>query len=112
MNLARLVTTALIPALSFVVLPGAAPFGVPALDAQQAIELPARDRSVSLDTETLYQVGGMQAADWQTFGERIVPAFSATGELFLLDSDNYRIVGRRAGRESGARIRGRGRRTR
>ena len=65
--------------------------GVPLLGAQEVIELPAEDRWLAADFEELYRVGSMQGDRWDTFGRVGAVAFGATGNLYVLDTQNAAI---------------------
>lgn len=66
--------------------------GVPALTAQDVIELPAADQWLDADFEELYRVGSMQGGGWDTFGRVAAVEFDATGNLYLLDSQAAQVT--------------------
>ena len=70
------------------VLPG----HVPALNAQQVIELPAEDRLLAADFEEVYRIGSFDGDEWETFGRVGGLAFDAAGNLYVLDSQAARFV--------------------
>ena len=68
------------------VLLGVLPGHVPALDAQQVIELPAEDRLLAADFEEVYRIGSFGGDEWEVFGRVGGLAFDAAGSLYVLDS--------------------------
>lgn len=65
---------------------------VPALSAQQSVELPGRDRAIAPEPEQVYSIGSMTGEEWETFGEVDRVAFDGEGNLYVLDRQNFRVV--------------------
>jgi hypothetical protein len=63
-----------------------------ALSAQAIIDLPDRDRPLAVEAQDLYSVGSMAGDDWEMFSRVTGVAFDGTGNLYILDADNYRVV--------------------
>lgn len=79
-----------------VAVPGAA-LGAPGLHAQEMVDLPGEDRSVSPDLELVYAIGSAAAAaGWEEFTSISGIAFDGEGNLYLLDGTrreaNARVV--------------------
>ncbi len=71
----------------------------PALRAQEAIELPGRDRPLEADFDELFRVGVFDGEPWEMFGEVSQVAFDGEGNLYVFDgtpsllgSGNLRIL--------------------
>jgi len=62
------------------------------VNAQEVTQLPARDRSVALEVDPVYSVGGIAGEDWQIFGENVQVGFDGNGGLHILDGDNFRVL--------------------
>lgn len=62
------------------------------LTAQDVVDLPARDRAASLTAEPAYEIGGMNAQDWQLFGTPVLVGFDGDGALKILDENNFRVL--------------------
>ena len=64
------------------------------LSAQEVIQLPAEDRSLTPDSEEVYRLGTYSGADWEQFGD-IAVAFDGAGRLYVLDHhvDSIFVVG-------------------
>lgn len=60
--------------------------------AQRMVELPARDRTASIELQDVYAIGGLDAPNWAAFGARLALAFDPDGRLLVLDSDNHRLL--------------------
>ena len=60
--------------------------------AQQALELPDRDRMLEGAMEEVFSVGTFDGADWETFGEIRQVAFDGDGNLHILDAQTSRFV--------------------
>jgi len=60
--------------------------------AQNRIELPGEDRSLTLDVQELFSVGSITGEEWETFSRVTGVAFDEEGNLYLLDADNFRVV--------------------
>ena len=72
---------------------------VPApLFAQEAIDLPARDRALSADFQEVFRVGAMDGESWEMLGTVRHAGFDADGNLYLvdgagtLDADGLRVL--------------------
>ncbi len=65
---------------------------VPAVSAQESVELPGRDRVIALEGEQAYSVGSIAGEAWETFGEVRRVAFDGQGNLYVLDGQNFRVV--------------------
>ncbi len=70
-----------------------------ALQAQEVIELPGRDRLIDPDFEEVYRVGVLEGESWEMFGAVNQVAFDAEGNLFVFDgttglmgSGNLRVL--------------------
>jgi hypothetical protein len=50
------------------------------------------DRALSIQVHDEFQVGSMDAEEWQTFSRIAGVAFDGVGNLYLLDADNFRVV--------------------
>lgn len=59
--------------------------GSPALQAQEVIELPGRDRRIIPEFEEVYRVGVVEGASWETFTWIPRVAFDAGGNLYVFD---------------------------
>lgn len=62
------------------------------LAAQQRVELPAKDRPLTLDARTLFQVGEVDGEEYETFGNVNDVAFDRQGNLYVLDASAYRVL--------------------
>ena len=60
--------------------------------AQQAVQIPARDRVLQGEPQTLFAIGAMEGADWETFGDVAQVAFDARDNLYVLDRGNHRVL--------------------
>lgn len=72
---------------------------VPApLSAQEVIDLPARDRTLSADFQEVFRVGAMDGESWEMLGTVRHAGFDADGNLYLvdgagtLDADGLRVL--------------------
>ena len=63
-----------------------------ALSAQAVVDLPDRDRPLTVESQELYSVGSIYGDEWETFSRVAGVAFDAEGNLYILDADNYRVV--------------------
>lgn len=63
----------------------ASPFAAPALQAQEVIELPGRDRGIDPGFEEVYRVGVVDGESWEMFGQVSRVAFDAEGHLYVFD---------------------------
>ena len=77
MRAAALITAFLLPA---------------ALGAQQTIQLPARDKTLSDKIPVLFTVGREEGEDWEILSGVRAVAFDARDNLYLLDANNYRVL--------------------
>ncbi len=60
--------------------------------AQQAVQIPARDRVLQGKPQTLFAIGALEGADWETFGDVAQVAFDAHDNLYVLDRGNHRVL--------------------
>lgn len=60
--------------------------------SQQSVELPRRDRALSVPIEEVFSVGTFDGADWETFGEIRQVAFDGAGNLHILDAQTSRMI--------------------
>ena len=67
-------------------------FTVLGADGSQAPSAPAVDLELAAVTEELYTVGSFSGQDWETFGRIADVDFDASGNLYILDEGNYRVV--------------------
>ena len=58
---------------------------------QQPVTLPATDRPLSLATRTLFTLGELDGADHESFAMVTDVAFDADGNVYVLDSQAYRV---------------------
>ena len=65
---------------------------VPAVSAQESVELPGRDRAIAPEPVHAYSVGSITGEEWETFGEVSRVAFDGQGNLYVLDRQNFRVV--------------------
>lgn len=66
---------------------GGAPAG-----AQQAVQLPARDRLLEGRPQTVFAVGAAEGQDWEMFGAVASVAFDGEENLYVLDRAGYRVL--------------------
>jgi hypothetical protein len=62
------------------------------LVAQEATDLPGNDKAISATLGDVFNVGTFDGADWETFGDVQGVAFDAAGNLYVFDTQNYRVV--------------------
>jgi hypothetical protein len=62
------------------------------LAAQEVSDLPAGDRPLNANFETVFSVGSIDGEEWETFGEIRGLAFDADGNLFIFDGQSSRFV--------------------
>jgi hypothetical protein len=74
-----------------VIVLGLALGGVP-LPAQQSVKLPARDRPLTERPATLFTVGAEEGESWELFSGIRGAAFDRADNLYVLDSQNSRVV--------------------
>jgi hypothetical protein len=63
-----------------------------ALIAQQTVQLPARDKTLSVKIPVLFTVGREEGADWEILSGVRAAAFDARDKLYLLDANNFRVL--------------------
>ncbi|WP_420635033.1 hypothetical protein [Candidatus Palauibacter sp.] len=75
------------------------PFAIPALQAQEVIELPGGDRAIDPEFEEVYRVGVLDGESWEMFARVTRVAFDAEGNLYVFDgtpgglsSGNVRVL--------------------
>ena len=59
--------------------------------AQRVIDLPGEDRPLADDVEEVFRVGGIEATDWDAFGNVQGVAFDGEGNLYIYDSQVTRF---------------------
>ncbi|MCY4571497.1 MAG: hypothetical protein OXF01_01745 [Gemmatimonadetes bacterium] len=52
----------------------------------------AQDRPLTADFPEVYRVGGLSAPDWAQFTERGDLGFDASGNLYVLDAEAFRVI--------------------
>jgi len=62
------------------------------LEAQQVIELPARDRALDARLEEVYRVGSIDGDDWEQFGDVRSVGFDAEGRLYVFDAQASHVI--------------------
>lgn len=60
----------------------------PGLQAQDAIELPGRDRPIEPDFDEVYRIGVLDGESWEMFGRIRRVAFDAEGNLYVFDASD------------------------
>jgi hypothetical protein len=65
---------------------------VVALNAQQIVELPARDRALTESPVNVFTVGRAEGESWEMFSGISGMAFDDTDNLYVLDRENFRVV--------------------
>ena len=66
--------------------------GVVAVVAGIAGQVAAQDRPLSADFEEVYRVGGVNAPEWAFFKDYEPTGFDAAGNLYVFDTQAYRVV--------------------
>ena len=66
-------------------LPRSSPFAIPALQAQEVVEVTGRDRPIEPEFEEVYRVGVLDGESWEMFAEVAQVAFDAEGNLHVFD---------------------------
>ena len=61
------------------------PLAIPALRAQEVLEVTGRDRPIEPDFEEVYRVGVLDGESWEMFAEVAQVAFDAEGNLYVFD---------------------------
>ncbi|MFC1660283.1 hypothetical protein ACFL3S_02295 [Gemmatimonadota bacterium] len=59
---------------------------------QRMVDLPSEDRLLATQTEDVFTVGSLLGEEWETFSRIGGVAFDETGNLYILDTDNFRVV--------------------
>lgn len=67
-------------------------FTVSSADGSQTASARAVDLELAATTEELYTVGTFSGQDWEAFGRIADVDFDASGNLYILDEGNYRVV--------------------
>ena len=62
------------------------------LGAQQVTDLPGDDKALQANLDDVFSVGTFDGADWETFGEVQGVAFDGAGNLYVFDTQNFRVV--------------------
>ena len=62
--------------------------GATALQAQEVVELPGRDRLIEPDFEEVYSVGVLDGESWEMFGRIRRVAFDAESNLYVFDASD------------------------
>jgi hypothetical protein len=60
--------------------------------AQDRIDLPGEDRTLTMEIQEVFSVGFITGDEWETFSRLTGVAFDQEGNLYLLDADNFRVV--------------------
>src|SRR5690606_21576541 len=60
--------------------------------AQQAGQIPARDRVLQGEPQTLFAIGALEGADWETLSDVAQVAVDARDNLYVLDRGNHRVL--------------------
>lgn len=60
--------------------------------SQEVVDLPAADKPITVTQEDLYSVGSMAGEPWETFGRVAAIAFDGEGNLYILDTQNFKVV--------------------
>ena len=60
--------------------------------AQEIIELPGEDRSLTPDFEEVYRLGALSGGDWEQFGNVGALGFDGMGRLYVFDNQTDRIT--------------------
>lgn len=63
-----------------------------AAEAQRPVELPRRDRDLSIPMDEVFSVGTFDGEEWETFGDIRQVAFDGAGNLYILDAQTSRFV--------------------
>ena len=66
-------------------LPRDAPFIIPALRAQEVVEVSGRDRPIEPGFEEVFRVGVVDGESWEMFAQVSQVAFDANGNLYVFD---------------------------
>ena len=65
--------------------PWDAPLVIPALQAQEVVEVTGRDRPIEAGFEEVYRVGVVEGEPWEMFAQVSQVAFDANGNLYVFD---------------------------
>ena len=60
--------------------------------SQQVVDLPEKDRPLAVSEEVVFSVGSMAGEEWETFAKVGGVAFDEGGNLYVLDTQNFRVV--------------------
>jgi hypothetical protein len=60
--------------------------------AQQQVAMPARDRALTDQPAPVFTVGAAEGENWEMFSGILATAFDAAENLYVLDSQNARVV--------------------
>ncbi|MCG6957659.1 MAG: 6-bladed beta-propeller [Gemmatimonadetes bacterium] len=60
--------------------------------AQQATDLPGSDKAISAPLDNVFSIGTFDGADWETFGDVRGVAFDGAGNIYIFDTQNFRVV--------------------
>ena len=63
-----------------------------ALTAQQKVKLPARDRMLTEKPAVVYTIGREEGEEWEMLSGVLAVAFDARDQLYVLDSNNHRVL--------------------
>jgi hypothetical protein len=63
-----------------------------ARSAQPVLDLPARDLPLAVEEADLFSVGSITGEEWETFARIGGVSFDGQGNLYILDTDNFRVV--------------------
>ena len=81
----RLSAASLLPTLAALLLPAV-------VSSQNVVDLPGRDRALGVEEEEIFSVGSIAGDDWETFSTVTGVAFDGEGNLYILDTQNFRVV--------------------
>jgi len=59
---------------------------------QQTVDLPARDKPLTVEMEDVFTIGAFDGAAWETFGDIGGVGFDQAGHLYVFDRQSSRIV--------------------
>ena len=65
--------------------PSSGPFSIPALRAQEVVDVTGRDRPIDPEFEEVYRVGVLDGESWEMFAQVGQVAFDAAGNLYVFD---------------------------
>jgi hypothetical protein len=58
----------------------------------QVVSLPARDVALAAPVAAVYRVGKADGATWEIYGSRVDVGFDGSGNLYVFDPQNFRVV--------------------